>query len=137
MTTAHHTIHLSINIDYNDHSLWAFDGYSNGQMTITVPTGYTVIAQVHNKTGLAQAFGIYQGHHLAFPHAGMSYANVKTNPNAGLSPQQSQTFRFVANHPGHFIIANFLGQGTRLHPRNGQWIQFNVQTHIKPQVTVK
>ncbi len=98
-----------------------FDGYTNGHLVLTVPKGYHVKMDFVNNGPIPAAVGIYQGHHLAFANAGMSYRQVELNPTAGLLPGQSQTFDFTANHVGTYKLSDVLYGNNSQVPSSGQW----------------
>lgn len=112
-----------------------FNGYTNGQMVVTIPVGYHVNMKFVNNGPIPEAIGIYHHNHLAFPHAGMSYQQVMISPTAGLLPGQSQSFSFTATRVGTYKLANVLNGNTNHTPTSGQWDLVKVVPSGTPSVS--
>jgi hypothetical protein len=115
-----------------------FNGYGNGDMTVTVPFGWTV--KVDFETG---GFG-------ALPHS-VAVIDSKKRPKleggepafpaattiklvAGLVPGESDSFEFEANRAGKFL----LWCGVPSHGTSGMWSYLIISKKAKaPGVTVR
>ena len=115
-----------------------FNGYGNGELTVTVPFGWTVKVEFSNG-----GFG-------ALPHS-LAVIDPKKKPKLsggdpafpaattiklvqGLVPGETDTFEFAADKAGRFL----LWCGVPSHGQNGMWNNLVISRAAKAaQVTVK
>ena len=134
--SASKTIDLKVVGEYSSsQQVNTFNGFTNGKMVVTIPVGYHVNMDFQNKGPIPEAIGIYNHHHLAFAHAGMSYSNVMISPSAGLLPGQSQTFRFTATQVGTYKLSNVLNGNPNGTPTSGQWDIVHVVSSGNPNLS--
>lgn len=85
-----------------------FDGYSNGNMTITVPQGWTVHVSFSNHDMMTHSAMVvpYQLRtDSSFPAKSVSFHGASTpNPSEGTMSGQEQTFTFIASKSGKYAI---------------------------------
>jgi len=117
-----------------------FNGYANGGMTITIPTGYTVQVKYYNNGGIPVDFGVYtKNDRLAFKDAGDSIFTMFENPAAGVIPGQSETVKFVASTAGTYQIANFVDRfeqlGDNANQDLGMWDTLKIVDGANPSIT--
>jgi sulfocyanin len=113
-----------------------FNGFNDGKLTLTVPTGWTVVIRFknqdpnlpHSAEVVDSAKPIPAGpvDPPAFAHA------MSTKLMTGLAPGDSGTFKFVANKAGSYMILCAVpGHGLA-----GMWLRLNVSPAEKrPTVT--
>lgn len=135
------TLHLVAGYDATD-NYRNFDGYSNGQMTINVPVGYTVNLEYENKSGIPTDVGVYAAHgQLAFKGAGDSIHDIFENPAAGILPGSSEKLKFTASQVGTYQIANYADRFPQTvnnpYQNVDMWDVFNVTNGGSPSITVK
>lgn len=115
-----------------------FNGYGNGELTVTVPLGWTVKVEFSNGGFGALPHSVavidakkrpkLQGGEPAFPEA----TTVKLVQ--GLVPGETDSFEFVADKPGRFL----LWCGVPSHGANGMWNHLVISKAARAvQVTVK
>jgi plastocyanin len=108
---------------------WTFNGYSNGNATITVPEGYEVTIEFTNDDFMAHSIGVTQrptdqwpsmpAPTPAFP-GGITKDPASTS---GATPQgTSETITFKASKAGKYALACFIPG----HAAARMWIKFNV-----------
>ena len=106
-----------------------FDGFANGHMVVTVPTGWKVTVECKNEsTAVPHSCAIVKSAGAttpAFPGA------EAPNPTTGLSPGQSASFTFTAGAVGTYRI-DCLVPG---HDPAGMWNSFDVVGSGTPSVT--
>ena len=137
--TASSTADIYLIAGYNRNNLWDnFNGYANGGLDVSVPVGYRVVLHVTNDGGVPYDVGVYtQDQQLAFPGAGHSLNDYRTNPSAGIMPGSSTTYTFVANRVGDYRIADLLYQFPEHHPSHlplGMWGKLHVTPTGTPHV---
>jgi sulfocyanin len=121
-----------------ENSAWNFNGYANGEMTITVPVGWTVVMNFTSRdadvphslfiTDLKPPFPAVMPTKPAFPKA------FSVNLQNGIGPGRKDTLRFTADKPGEYIMAC----GVPGHAASGMWDYFVVSAEAqRPQVTVR
>ena len=110
---------------------WNFNGYANGNATITVPTGYTVsISFSNNDPNMAHSLGVTEkpaGAWSATPtptpvFAGAMSANPTSMTDAATKAKPPETIAFTADKAGAFALACFVPG----HAAAGMWINFTV-----------
>ncbi|OLZ12144.1 sulfocyanin-like copper-binding protein [Sulfobacillus thermosulfidooxidans] len=130
------TVDLKIIGEYSSsQQVNTFDGYTNGQLVVTIPVGYHVNMDFVNNGPIPEAIGIYKHDHLAFPNAGMPYQQVMVNPSAGLLPGQSQSFSFTATQVGTYKLGNVLNGNNNNSPTSGQWDIVKVVSSGSPSMS--
>lgn len=117
-----------------------FNGYANGRMVVTIPTGYTVKVKYYNNGGIPVDLGVYtKDDRMAFHGAGDSIFTMFENPVAGIEPGQSETVKFVASTPGSYQIANYVDRfeqlGINANQDQGMWDTLNVVDGATPSIT--
>ena len=129
-----HTATLTVIAAYNATAGgFNFDGYNNGGLTISVPTGAKVVVMFSNKAALPHSAVItpFASHTLAanFPTA---FAGSATpNPTNGItSASKPQTFSFTAAKAGTYALVC----GVPGHAVGGMWIVFKVAAIARPMV---
>jgi hypothetical protein len=112
-----------------------FNGFKDGGLTLTVPLNWTVVINFTNHDGM-------------LPHSAEIIDSVKPLPPQpvdpafpravtvrlaeGLAPEQKDTFRFVANKAGSYLLFC----GVPGHGLAGMWIRFTVSPSDKrPKLT--
>lgn len=137
------TVKINLVAGYNEaNDNQNFDGYANGQMTISVPEGYNVELDVSDNGGIPADVGVYtSSKKLAFPGAGDSIGTLFSNAVAGLSPGQSETLKFVPDATGTYQLANydnrFMQLGDNAYQNMGMWAVFKVTNGGSPSITAK
>ena len=116
--------------DAND--FWNFNGYSNGNATITVPEGYTVTLNFKNEDPLTpHSIGV-DATRGEFPtvfdqpspvFAGAMSPNP-TQMTLATAPGESVTLTFVADRAGEYSLGCYIPG----HAVRGMWINFTVSS---------
>lgn len=124
---------------YNRNNLWEnVNGYSNGNLSISVPVGYKVALHITNDGGVPYDIGVYtKDQKLAFTGAGSSMTDYRQNPTGGIMPGSSVTYSFVANRVGDYRLADLLYEFPNRQPSHlplGMWAEFHVTQSGSPQV---
>lgn len=105
-----------------------FDGFSNGQMTVTVPRGWSVTVHCHNDTTLPHTCAIVRNTSSTSP----AFAGAATSdPTAGLQPNTSGSFTFTASSAGRFLIGCLVPG----HMPAGMWDHFDVIDSGSPSIS--
>lgn len=119
---------------------WNFNGYTSGDMTITVPLGWRVhVDFVSRDANVPHSLGIIDADPGSLPPNGdqakVALRGAYTVPFAqGLGAYKEQSFDFVANRAGTFILYC----GVAAHAAAGMWDYFIVAEGLAaPGVTVK
>ena len=107
-----------------------FNGYTDGGLTLTIPTGWTVEMDFVNNDGMLPHSAIVVAATLPIPAtptgAAMSRA-VTVRPSEGLPPLGKDTMRFTAAPAGdYFIVCGVPGHATA-----GMWIRLRVSDAAK------
>lgn len=105
-----------------------YDGFSNGQMTISVPEGWSVTMDCNNKATIPHSCAVVQGASSTspiFPGASTS------DPTTGLQPNTSGTFTFTASKTGHFRVGCLVPG----HMAAGMWDNFVVTSGGSPSIS--
>lgn len=135
------TVTLNLIAAYTDANNYEnFDGYANGAMTVTIPTGDTVKIKYYNNFGIPVDLGVYTpGKHLAFKGAGDSISEMFSNPASGIEPGQAMTVSFVASKAGTYQIANYVDRfeqlGNNANQDLGMWDVLKVVNGATPSIT--
>lgn len=86
-----------------------FDGFSRGQMTITIPQGWIVHVTFSNDSSLTVHSAMVVPYNdrtdFSFSASSLAFSGASTpNPDQGTANGQTQTFTFAANKPGQYAI---------------------------------
>src|SRR5947209_18456619 len=107
-----------------------FNGFRDGELTLTVPLGWTVVMEFRNHDGMLQhsAEGIAETHPLptqpvtpAFPRA------VTVRLAEGLPSEGRDDLRFIADKGGSYLIFC----GVPGHGAAGMWIRLEVSGSVR------
>ena len=105
-----------------------FDGYSNGQLEVTVPVGWAVTVQCSNRGTVRNSCAVVRDR-----SSGPVDPDWSTrDPERGLAPGASASFNFTPAAPGSFRIASLV-QG---HEASGMWIRLTVVGDGTPSIRV-
>lgn len=138
--TASQTVTLNLIAAYTTANNYEnFNGYANGGMVITIPTGYTVKVNYYDNGGIPVDVGVYTGDdRLAFQGAGDSIDTMFENPVAGIEPGQAESVKFVASTAGTYQIANFIDRfeqlGVNANQDLGMWDTLKVVNGATPSI---
>jgi sulfocyanin len=105
-----------------------FNGYSNGALKVTVPTGWTVTVQCSNQGAVPHSCAIVHGAadtKPAFPNA------ASPNPTVGLEKGQQASFTFQASQAGNYRIVCLVPG----HEQSGMWDTFVVSASGQPSIS--
>lgn len=95
-----------------------FDGYDQGNATITVPVGWTVKVDFSNESGSSHSIVIAPSASNLTP---VFTGAASPDPSVGLQAGEAQTFQFVAQTAGSYVLAcGVPGQASQ----EGMWIKF-------------
>jgi uncharacterized cupredoxin-like copper-binding protein len=122
-----------------DNNHWNFNGYYNGNATITVPAGYKVRIQLKNSDpAVAHSIGVdskmgdfppmFQNPKPVFQGA---ISEDPTSPQGGTAPGKSATISFTADKPGQYSLVCYMPG----HAATGMWMHFHVTEGGTPGVS--
>lgn len=127
------TVTLSIEAgktDANNH--WNFNGYTNGDATITVPQGFAVTINFTNRDpAMAHSIGVHEmAEGGTFPAMFQNPTPVfdgaiSANPTdaaKATQPGRSETLSFTAGQAGEYAMICYVPA----HAVSGMWVHFNV-----------
>ena len=124
------TATLKLVAGYNSsQSGFNFNGYSNGQMVVTVPTGWKVTVDFSNQGQLPHSAAVVttaSSQSPAFPGAGLPASELV----AGIASGQTATFSFTTGAPGDYRIACLVPG----HEGLGMWDTLKVTSGGTPSV---
>lgn len=111
-------------------SNWNFNGYANGNATITVPQGYEVTIEFSNEDpAVAHSLGIDErmdGWPATFSDPEPVFEGaITSNPTSmsrATAPGSSETIIFTADQAGEYAMVCYIPG----HATAGMWIYFNV-----------
>jgi hypothetical protein len=108
---------------------FAFNGASNGTMTITVPQGWQVSITDRNTTSVAQSLVIATQAKTPLPSSGFAAAltGAATAHAATGQAKGSQQFSFAASRAGNYIMVSDVSGSARA----GLWDHFDVSATAK------
>ncbi len=119
---------------------WNFNGYTDGELTITVPLGWNVAVNFVSRDGnVPHSVGIISADPSSLPPTGeqakIAFRGAYTYPlTQGLRAFQEQSFDFTADKSGTFILYC----GVPGHAAAGMWDYFVVAEGIdRPTATVR
>lgn len=97
-----------------------FNGYANGKMTLTIPTGWTVIVHYQNASALRHSFDVipFNGKQPDPPPPRPAFKGAATaDPVSGLGVGRSETLTFKVDRAGKYeFLCGVLG-----HAQAGMW----------------
>ena len=113
-----------------DNNHWNFNGYYNGNATLTVPVGYKVRIQMKNSDpAVAHSIGVdsktgefppmFQSPKPVFSGA---LSEDPTSPQGGTAPGKTATINFTADKPGKYSVVCYMPG----HAATGMWMHFHV-----------
>jgi len=113
-------------------SNWNFNGYANGNATITVPQGYEVTIEFSNEDpAVAHSLGIDDrpnGWPATFsdpqPVFGGGISSNPTSMSQATMPGESETVTFTTSEAGEFYMVCYIPG----HAVAGMWIHFHVSS---------
>ncbi len=100
-------------------SIFSFNGYSNGKMTLTVPLGWTVVVTYQNRSPLRHSFDVigYTGPQPQTPPPPVFKGAATKDPVDGIGVGRQETITFVAERAGKYeFLCGALG-----HAQAGMW----------------
>ncbi len=106
-----------------------YDGYANGKLVVTVPTGWTVDVNLSNKGPLPHSAAIVKNSTAtspAFPGAGLPGSEL----TSGIAAGQSASFSFKTGSAGQYRIACLVVG----HEALGMWDTFIVSSSGSPSI---
>jgi sulfocyanin len=128
--TSTKTVTLKLVAGYNSNlSGFNFNGYGNGQMVISVPSGWKVTVDFSNQGQLPHSAAVVTtatSSAPAFPGAGLPSSELAS----GIASGQTATFSFTAGAPGTYRIACLVPG----HEGLGMWDTFKVTSGGTPSV---
>jgi sulfocyanin len=138
---AHKSVSLKMTASFNGvNGTLNFNGYANGQMTVTVPVGWRVHVDLFNAGAGALPHSLEVIHAVPaskLPSQGIAPAIPNAESRdliAGVPPLQSDSFGFTAKPPGQYLWLC----GVPPHGVQGMWDRFVVSSSATaPSVTVK
>jgi sulfocyanin len=127
---ANETVHMTITAGATDaKAYWNFNGAADGNMTITVPEGYTVMIDFKNDDpAMAHSLGISSmtGGFGASLDPTPAFAGAITgNPTSMVDatmPGEEESISFVADASGEYSMVCYIPG----HAATGMWVRFNV-----------
>ncbi len=132
------TVHMTITAGLTDaKNYWNFNGGHDGNMTITVPEGFTVTIDLVNKDpNMAHSLGIVTqtSGFGAMPEPTPAFDGAITaNPGSmtdATMPGETETIRFAAATAGNYSMVCFIPG----HAATGMYVHFNVSADEKAGV---
>jgi len=115
-----------------DNNTWNFNGYYNGNATVTVPEGYTVTVNFTNQDqNMAHSVGVDERTGNFPPNisepAPVFAGAISSNPTSlteATMPGESESFTFTADAAGNYSLVCYIPG----HAVTGMWIHFNVSS---------
>lgn len=109
-----------------------YDGYGNGKMVVSIPTGWKVTVNLTNKSSLPHSAAIVTNASATTPaFSGASIPSAELT--SGIGQGQTATFTFTAGAPGTYRIACLVPG----HEALGMWDTLQVTSGGTPSVNVK
>ena len=120
-----------------DNNYWNFNGFTSGQLAITVPEGYTVsISLVNQDPNMPHSVGISaELSNFAVPpaptpvFAGAISENAQSMIDATM-PGETETITFVADAAGNYTMVCYIPG----HTTTGMWLFFDVSADAEAGV---
>lgn len=111
-----------------DNNYWNYNGYTNGDLAITVPEGYTVeITLINQDPNMGHSVGIsseLSNFAMVTPDPVFAGA-ISENPQSMVEstmPGETETITFVADAAGNYTMVCYIAG----HSAVGMWLFFNV-----------
>jgi len=114
----------------NNSSFFNFNGFSNGKMTLTVPTGWTVVVHYRNFSPLRHSFDVipYTGKQPDAPPPPPVFKGATTkDPVSGIGVGKEETITFLADKAGKYEYLC----GVTGHAQAGMWNYLVVSSTAK------
>ncbi len=106
---------------------FSYDGFSNGQMTVCVPQGWTVTMTCTNKSHVPHSCAVVENSSATSP----AFPGASTkNPVSGLQFGDSESFTFTPDRTGQFRIVCLVPG----HEDAGMWDYFSVTSTGDPLI---
>jgi sulfocyanin len=129
---ANQSVHMTITAGLTDAKMfWNFNGATDGDMTITVPVGYTVMIDFKNDdpnmahslgiSAMTSGFGASVDPTPAFE--GALTQNATSMMDATM-PGEEERITFTADAAGEYTMVCYIPG----HAATGMWVRFNVST---------
>jgi sulfocyanin SoxE-like protein len=106
-----------------------YDGYTDGQLVLKVPVGWTMTVQCANRSTVNQSCAVVADAHATEP---LQPDWSTPNPQTGLNPGQSASFEFAPLSPGSYRIASLV-PGSEA---SGMWLDLEVVSGGRPSANV-
>ena len=127
---ANQSVHMTITAGATDtKNYWNYNGGTNGDMTITVPVGFTVMIDFRNNDpNMAHSLGISattSGFGAMLEPDVVFEGALTSNPTSMVEatmPGLEESIMFVASAPGDYAMVCYIPG----HAATGMWIYFNV-----------
>lgn len=103
-----------------------FNGYSNGQLQVVVPVGWTLTVQCSNRGTVRNSCAVVKDR----SSGPVDPAWATPEPLTGLAPGASASFSFTPTSPGSYRIASLV-QG---HEASGMWTRLTVTPAGEPSI---
>jgi sulfocyanin len=114
----------------NANGSFNFNGFSNGQMTLTVPVGWRVVVHYQNFSPLRHSFDVipYTGRQPDAPPPPPVFRGATTqDPVSGIGVGKQETIMFVVDRPGKYeYLCGVVG-----HAQAGMWNYLVVSSSAK------
>lgn len=116
--------------DGNENNGFNLDGYSRGELLISVPRGWHVTVNCRNAGPFRNSCAVVSGPLAAAP----AFAGAATpDPATGLSSGETATFSFVASRTGVYRIASVVPG----HERARQYVVLEVTRTGRPAISAR
>jgi hypothetical protein len=106
-------------------SQFNYDGYANGALVLTVPTGWRITIQCLNHGTVPNSCAIVRGPHNTAP-VDLSWSTP--DPQRGIDAGQSASFEFTPSTVGSYRIASLVGGNEA----SGMWLDLEVVSSGRP-----
>ena len=131
--TSQHTATLTLIAGYHGaNSGFNYDGYSHGQMVVSVPVGYTVTVKLTNQGSLPHSAAVVSGSPTSTTVAFAGASAPSQNISTGIAIGQSAHFHFTPKAPGTFYIVCLVPG----HEQLGMWMKLVVSPGGRPSLRV-
>ena len=107
-----------------------YDGYTDGQLVLKVPVGWTVTVQCANRSTVNQSCAVVADAHATAP---LQPDWSTPNPQKGLNPGESASFVFSPDGPGTFRIASLVAGSEA----SGMWLDLEVVSGGRPSANTQ
>jgi len=104
-----------------------YDGYRDGTLVITIPTGWHVTVQCENRGTVPNSCAVVRGRGDTNP---VEPSWSTPDPTHGLGPGESATFEFTPSAAGSYRIASLVGGNEA----SGMWADLEVTAGGSPAI---